>query len=65
MIVATINIRIVCAWCKKVKVQEKWITEIPVSPNVEDSHGICPACCASVMQAERILYPNTCLPPEQ
>jgi hypothetical protein len=40
---------VACAWCERYRVGDGWSTLAPVPRGGRVSHGICPACLASVM----------------
>ena len=46
------EVRIVCAWCKRIKVNDEWPTDsaAPYFEGPRDSHGICPVCFSDAKQ---------------
>ncbi len=47
---------IICAWCRKVKVDERWITieaYLQEKNNLQTTHGLCPTCAEEQLETLR------------
>lgn len=52
--VARAQLRIICAWCGRAKVDGQWVDGPAEDPPVGTvSHGMCPDCYEAVMERER------------
>jgi hypothetical protein len=47
---------VMCAWCRKVKVDERWITieaYLQEKNNLQTTHGLCPSCAEEQLKTLR------------